>query len=162
MWLLSLHLCIQSSPCIQSSLQYEKPLQEEALALQLERKAPVSATRESPGAATKSPCVAKKTQHSHKIKKSMKLSQKESTCNAQELPPVKSLKCTTYTLRAFQVVLVVKNLPASAGDIRDAGSIPRLGRAPGGGHGNPLQYCCLENPHGQSSLVGYSPWGHKE
>jgi len=47
---------------------------------------------------------------------------------------------------ASQVVLVVKNLPASAGDIRDAGSIPGLGRSPGGGHGNPLQYSCLQNP----------------
>ena len=51
-------------------------------------------------------------------------------------------------------MLVVKNLFASAGDIRDTGSIPRLGRSPGGGHGNPLQYSCLENPHGQRSLVG--------
>ena len=41
---------------------------------------------------------------------------------------------------------VVKNLPATAGDIRDTDSIPRLGRSPGGGHGNPLQYSCLENP----------------
>ena len=40
---------------------------------------------------------------------------------------------------------MVKNPPASAGDIRDAGSIPGLGRSPGGGHGNPLQYSCLEN-----------------
>ena len=46
---------------------------------------------------------------------------------------------------ASQVVLVVKNPPASAGDIRDACSIPRLGRSPGVGHGNPLQYSCLEN-----------------
>ena len=45
---------------------------------------------------------------------------------------------------ASQVVLVVKNSPASAGDRRD-GSIPGLGRS-GGGHGNPLQYSCLENP----------------
>ena len=41
---------------------------------------------------------------------------------------------------------MVKNLPANAGDIRDVGSIPELGRSPGGGHGNPLQYSCLENP----------------
>ena len=40
---------------------------------------------------------------------------------------------------------VVKNLPANAGDIRDLGSIPGSGRSPGGGHGNPLQYSCLEN-----------------
>ena len=42
------------------------------------------------------------------------------------------------------------------------GSIPGLGRSPGGGHGNPLQYSCLENPHGQRSLAGYSPRGCKE
>ena len=40
---------------------------------------------------------------------------------------------------------VVKNLPANAEDVRDAGLIPGLGRFPGGGHGNPLQYSCLEN-----------------
>ena len=44
----------------------------------------------------------------------------------------------------------------------DLGSIPGLGRSPGRGHGNPLQYSCLENPHGQRSLAGYTPWGHKE
>ena len=44
------------------------------------------------------------------------------------------------------VGLVVKNLPANAGDIRDVGSIPRSGRSSGGEHGNPLQYSCLENP----------------
>ena len=43
-------------------------------------------------------------------------------------------------------MLVVKNLPAQAGDIRDAGSIPGSARSPGGGHGNPLQYSCPENP----------------
>ena len=48
--------------------------------------------------------------------------------------------------RAYQMVLVVKNLPANAGDIRDEGSIPGSGRALGRGHGNPLQYSCLENP----------------
>ena len=41
---------------------------------------------------------------------------------------------------------MVKNLPANAGDIRDVGSISGLGRSPGGGNGNPLQYSCLENP----------------
>ena len=44
------------------------------------------------------------------------------------------------------MALVVKNLPASAGDIRDVGSIPGAGRSPGVGNGNPLQYSCLENP----------------
>ena len=41
---------------------------------------------------------------------------------------------------------MVKNTTANAGDIRDAGSIPRSGRTPGGEHSNPLQYSCLENP----------------
>ena len=40
--------------------------------------------------------------------------------------------------------------------------IPGLGRAPGGGHGNPFQYSCLENPNGQRNLMRYSPWGCKE
>ena len=57
---------------------------------------------------------------------------------------------------------MAKNPPANAGDARDTGSIPGLGRSPGEGCGNPLQYSCLENPHGQRSQVGYSPWGHKE
>ena len=48
--------------------------------------------------------------------------------------------------RAFQVARVVKNLSANARDIRDADSILGLGRSPGGGHGDPLQYSCLENP----------------
>ena len=43
------------------------------------------------------------------------------------------------------MVLVVKNPPANAGDIRDTGLIPGLGKSPGGGHGNPFQYSCLEN-----------------
>ena len=47
-------------------------------------------------------------------------------------------------------------------NVRDLASIPGSGRSPGGGHGNPLQHSCLENPHGQRSLVGYSPWTHKE
>ena len=44
------------------------------------------------------------------------------------------------------VVVMVKNPPANAGHVRDSGLIPGSGRSPGGGHGNPLQYCCLENP----------------
>jgi len=49
---------------------------------------------------------------------------------------------------ASQLALVEKkkNPPANAGDIRDLGSVPGWGRSPGGGHGNPLQYSCLENP----------------
>ena len=48
---------------------------------------------------------------------------------------------------------VVKNLPANAGDAGDMGSVPGLGRSPGGGNDNPLQYSCLGNPTGQRSLM---------
>ena len=57
---------------------------------------------------------------------------------------------TQYTfLRASCVVIVVKNLPTSAGDLRDVDSIPGSGRPPGGGHGNLLQCSCLEHPRGR-------------
>ena len=59
------------------------------------------------------------------------------------------------------MVLVVKNLPANAGDMRDMGSIPGLGKSPGERNGNALQYRYLEKPW-TGSLVGHSPWGHKE
>ena len=52
----------------------------------------------------------------------------------------------THTYTASQVVLVVKNLPANAVDMRDLGLIPESGRCPGGGYDNPLQYSCWENP----------------
>ena len=52
-----------------------------------------------------------------------------------------------------------KEAACNAGDL---GSIPGLGRSPGGGHGNPHQYSCLENPHEQRSLAGYRPQGCKE
>ena len=65
---------------------------------------------------------------------------------------------------ASLVVQTVKNLPAMQEtwvqsldcSVGDLGSIPGLGRSPGGRHGNPLQYSCLENPHGQRSLAGYT------
>ena len=50
----------------------------------------------------------------------------------------------------------------AAGNAGDLDAIPALGRSPGGGHGNPFQYSCLENPRGQRSLVGYSLRDHKE
>ena len=50
----------------------------------------------------------------------------------------------------------------SAGNVGDLGMRPGLGRFPGGGHGNPLQYSCLENPMGREAWWGYSPWGLKE
>ena len=58
--------------------------------------------------------------------------------------------------------MIVQMVKESACTVMDLGSIPGLGRSPGGGHGNPLQYSCLENPYGQRSLAGCSPWGHKE
>ena len=51
-----------------------------------------------------------------------------------------------YICWAFQGVIMVKNPPVNAADVRDAGSISGWGRCPGGGHGHPLQYSCLENP----------------
>ena len=56
-------------------------------------------------------------------------------------------------VRASQMVRVVRNLPANAGDIKDSGLIPRSGRY---GEGNSVQYSSLENPHEQRSLMGYS------
>ena len=50
----------------------------------------------------------------------------------------------------------------SAYNVGDLGSIPGLGKSPGGGNGNPIQYSCLENPHGERGLVCCSPWGLKE
>ena len=69
----------------------------------------------------------------------------------------------THTYRASQAALVVMNLLANAEGIRDTGSIiPGSGRSPGGGHGNPLQYSCLENPMDRGSWLAIVPWGHKE
>ena len=61
-------------------------------------------------------------------------------------------------LRASQVALVIKNMPANAGDIRDTGSIPVLGRSPEREHDNLLQYSCLENPMDS----GACPWWAKD
>ena len=57
----------------------------------------------------------------------------------------------------FQVAQLVKNLPASVEDTRDTGSIPGLGRSPGGGHGQPTPVSLPGESHAQRSLVGYSP-----
>ena len=61
---------------------------------------------------------------------------------------------------ASLVAQMVKSPPGLY--VGDLGSIPGLVRLPGGGHGNPLQYSCLENPHGQRSLAGYSWCSHKD
>ena len=79
--------------------------------------------------------------------------------NAKETVSTMQQMYVIVSFQASQVVLVVKNLPVNARDLRDAGSILGLERSPGGGHGNPLQHSCLENPQGQRSLVGYSPRG---
>ena len=71
---------------------------------------------------------------------------------------------TPFSSWASQMVLVVKNPPDKAGDIRDTASIPGLGRCPGGGHGNPLQYSCLGNPRtvepGGLQSIGSQSFGH--
>ena len=59
------------------------------------------------------------------------------------------------------MVLVVKNMPASAAEARHPGSIPEFQRFSGEGNGNQLQYSCLENSQEQKSLACYSPWGGK-
>ena len=65
-------------------------------------------------------------------------------------------------MAASQAALVVKNLPASAGDMRDAGSVPGLGRYPGEGPGNPLQDSCLENPMNRGAWQATVHRGHTE
>ena len=75
--------------------------------------------------------------------------------------------CPAFSLsytqeQASQVVLVVNNLSANAGDINGAGSIPGLGKSPGEGNGNPVQYSGLENPMEQRSLAGYTVHGVEE
>ena len=72
----------------------------------------------------------------------------------------------TYTIEYWYLLIGIfsggSDGKESACNSGDQGSIPGLGRAPAGGHGNPLQYSCLGNPQGQRRLVGYSSWGHKE
>ena len=68
------------------------------------------------------------------------------------------LKCALIIIKASQVAQVVKDLPVNAGDVRDARSIPGLGKSPAGGHGNPLQCSCLENLHGPGTGQA---WGHR-
>ena len=63
---------------------------------------------------------------------------------------------------ASQVALVVKNLSTNAGDVRDVGLVPGLGRSPGEGNGSLLQYSCLEESMDRGAWEGHSPWGHKE
>ena len=92
---------------------------------------------------------------------------KESACNAEDPGsiawvgkiPWKRDRLSTPEFLGFPDVSDGKE---SACNVGDSGSIPGLRRSPRGGHGNPFQYYCLENAHGQRSLVSYSPWGCKE
>ena len=67
--------------------------------------------------------------------------------------------CTPMANLGFRGGSIGKECACNAGDLA---SIPGLGRSPGGEHGNPLQYSCLENPHRQRSLAGFSLYGCKE
>ena len=67
-------------------------------------------------------------------------------CSAQHLTPCRDSTNDNRYCGASQVALVVENSPANAGDVRVVGLISGLGRTPGGGHGYPLQYSCMQNP----------------
>ena len=71
-------------------------------------------------------------------------------------------KTNKILVSASQVMLVIKNPLANAGDIRDTGSIPGSGRSPGEGNGNPLQYSCSKNPMDRGALCTTVHGGHKE
>ena len=79
------------------------------------------------------------------------------SCNPESQRPI--LPLDSRGLKAFLGGSDDKESTCNAGDL---GLIAELGRSPGGGHGNRLQYSHLENPHGQRSLEGCSPWGCKE
>ena len=83
-------------------------------------------------------------------------------CSKLSMACAEALESGVWPLQASRVALVVKNLLANTEDLRDIGSIAGLGSSSAEGHDNPLQYSCLENPHGQRNLAGYSPWGVKE
>ena len=93
---------------------------------------------------------------------------KESICNGGDPSDFDSWVRKIYWRRDRIPIPVFLGFPhgsdgkESAYDARDLGSIPGLWKSPGGGRGNPLQYSSLETPQGQRSLMGYSPWGHKE
>ena len=83
------------------------------------------------------------------------------------IPETQHCKPTLYQVKKLSHTINHTSLSGSdckesACNARDLGLIPGSGRPPGEGNGNPLQYSCLENPHGHRSLAGYSPWGRKE
>ena len=83
-------------------------------------------------------------------------------CWSQELLTTTIFTCIWIRMKIMihSIASLVVQIPACY--VGDLGLIPGLGRSPGGGHGNLLQYSCLENPHAQRSLAGYGPWGCKE
>ena len=92
---------------------------------------------------------------------------KESACYAGDPGLIPGLgrssgEGTGYPLQYSWASLVAQLVKKSACNAGDLGSIPGLGRSSGGGHGKLSQYSCLENPHGQRSLVSYSAWRRKE
>ena len=87
----------------------------------------------------------------------------------QDLPPDEKIAMGTFVVKASKPINPrLKLFPGGPGDkesachARDLGSVPGTRRSLGEGNGNSLQYSCLENPHGQRSLAGYSLWGCKE
>ena len=87
----------------------------------------------------------------------------------QGLPPDEKIATGTFVVKASKPINPrLKLFPGGPGGkesachARDLGSVPGTRRSLGEGNGNSLQYSCVENPHGQRSLAGYSPWGHKE
>ena len=90
------------------------------------------------------------------------LSTPSSLCSLHDRPinwGVEARNTTLFQNLVSQMALVVKNLPANAGDATGMGFIPGSGRSLRVGSGNPLQYSCLKNSMDTTSLVGYSPWG---
>ena len=73
--------------------------------------------------------------------------------------PLEKGQATHFNILGLPLCSAGRESARNAGDL---GWIPGLGRSPGGGHGHPLWHPCVENPHEQRSLVGYSPRGHKE
>ena len=140
----------------------EKPLQWEALALQEEWPL-LTVTRENPFVTIKTQCS-----HLKKKKKSSSSRAEWKSIPAKETHRCKSpeagqgLAGSKTKQGASQVALVVKNPPANAGDARDRGSIPWLGRSPGGRRGTLPPVLLPGKLHGQRSLADYSSWGCKE
>ena len=85
-------------------------------------------------------------------------------CRPSWTPLHKSIDMTFYNCVMIKMNMgfsCISDCKESACSVGDLGSTPRLGRSPGGGNGNPLQYSCLENSMNRGTWLGYGPWGHK-